>query len=247
MNYSIAAPENARAEADVGVNRKRRWSELNPILDKKSKSGPEYADEKTTISYSNVSWDDIKQVYDKITTLTDIPLKPIPKDTFEALKTNLTMVNTSMKDLSGNDAKRMLYIAPIVVAVCHCFDGQVKILVEDDIDGQRVHTNGHLEMILKKGDKRVCIVLARKDDMDPGRAQCLLGCEAVSDVERTSVVYGIVTSYQIWELIIPTNDDVIRNEISVAVEHGMITDDALRIITGKIYSLLSDEAPIPGL
>ena len=244
-NYSIAASENvvdASAEEDVGVNRKRRWSELNAILDKKSKSKPKNAGEETTISYSNVSWNDIKRVYDNITAQTVIPSKSIPGDIFLALKTYLTMVNSSMKDLSGKEAKRMFYIVPIVVGVCHCFDGQVEILIEDDIDGQRIHANGHFEIILKKGDKRVCIVEAKKDDMDQGRAQCLLGCEAVSDIERKSVVYGIVTTYQNWDLTISTDEGVIRDEISVTVENGMMTDEALRLITGKIYLLLSNEA-----
>jgi hypothetical protein len=227
---------------DVGENRKRRWQELNSILDKKSKSKPKNQGEKSTVSYSNVSWNDIKPVYQNISSSMKISEKPIREETFISLKTYLSIINTSVKDLSGKEAKRMFYIVPIVAAVCHEFDGEVEILVEDDIDGNRIHANGHFEMVLKKGSKRICIVEAKKDDIDQGRAQCLLGCEAVSDIERTSIVCGIITSYEIWELAISKDDCILEEHISTLILNGMMTDDSLRLITGKIYCLLSDES-----
>lgn len=151
------------------------------------------------------------------------------------------MVNTSVKNLSGNEAKRMFYIVPIVAAVCHEFNGEVEILVVDDIDGKQIHANGHFEMVLKKGTKRFCIVEVKKDAFDQGRTQCLLGCEAVSDIERTSIVCGITTSYEIWEFAISKDDCILDEHFSLLIMNGMITDDALRLITGKIYCLLSDE------
>jgi len=235
-------PNNTKGLEDVGENRKRRWIELNTILDNKKKSKPKNRGEETTISYSNVSWNDIKPVYEKIKRSANLPSKPIPEEAFNSLKSYLTMVNTSIKDLSGKEAKRMYYIGPIVVAVCHCFRGEVEILIEDDIDGKRIHSNGHFEMILKKGNKRICIVEAKKDDMDQGRAQCLLGCEAVSDIEKARVVYGIITTYEVWELTISRDDEIIEEHVSLSIANGMMTDDCLRQITGKIYSLLSDES-----
>lgn len=235
-------PNNTNDLEDVGENRKRRWIELNTILDNKKKSKPKNRGEETTISYSNVSWNDIKPVYEKIKRSANLPSKPILEEAFNSLKSYLTMVNTSIKDLSGKEAKRMYYIGPIVVAVCHCFRGEVEILIEDDIDGKRIHSNGHFEMILKKGNKRICIVEAKKDDMDQGRAQCLLGCEAVSDIEKARVVYGIITTYEVWELTISRDDEIIEEHVSLSIANGMMTDDCLRQITGKIYSLLSDES-----
>jgi hypothetical protein len=214
---------------------------LNSILDKKAKSKPKYQGEEATISYSNVSWNDIKSVYENIKKSVILPLTPISDEAFSFLKSYLTMVNTSVKDLSGKEAKRMYYIVPIIVAVCHCFGGQVEILIEDDIDGKRVHANGHFEMILKKGSKRICIVEAKKDDMDQGRAQCLLGCEAVSDIDSARVVYGIITTYEVWELAISTDDKVLEEHVSLSIVQGMITDDSLRQITGKIYALLTED------
>jgi hypothetical protein len=202
---------------------------------------PRKQGEETTVSYSNVTWNDVKQVYEDITFSMTIIDKPISEDTLASLKKYLSVVNTSVKDLSGKEAKRMFYIVPIIAAVCHELDGEVEILDEDDIDGNQIHANGHFEMVLKRGTKRISIVEAKKDDIDQGRAQCLLGCEAVSDIERTRVVCGIITSYEIWELAVSKDDSILKEHISTLVMKGMMTDDSLRLITGKIHSLLADE------
>ena len=60
------------------------------------------------------------------------------------------------------------------------------------------NANGFFEFILRRGGKRICIVEAKRDVMEQGIAQDLLGCEAVTDVERLSCVYGIVTNYIEW-------------------------------------------------
>ena len=52
-----------------------------------------------------------------------------------------------------------------------------------------------------KGNKKICIVEATKDDMKQGMAQDLLGCEAIADTEAVARVYGIVTNYLTWVFI----------------------------------------------
>jgi hypothetical protein len=66
---------------------------------------------------------------------------------------------------SGKEAKRLHFIAVILVAVAQLFktDGEkVTILVEEDVNGCNIKTNGHFEFVLQKGNKRVCIVEAKK-------------------------------------------------------------------------------------
>ena len=53
-------------------------------------------------------------------------------------------------------------------------------------------------MINKKTRKMMCLAEAKKFDLDQGTAQCLIGCEAISDHEGSNVVYGIVSSYFKW-------------------------------------------------
>ena len=47
---------------------------------------------------------------------------------------------------------------------------------------------------------RALTLEAKKTDMEQGMAQCLVGCEAVSDKDKCNIVYGIVSSYFQWGL-----------------------------------------------
>jgi hypothetical protein len=69
----------------------------------------------------------------------------------------------------GHEAKRVHFIAPIIIIVCSFFGGDIQILTEEDIDGNRVHAHGHFEFVLKRAQKRICIVEAKKDDILQGK------------------------------------------------------------------------------
>jgi len=62
--------------------------------------------------------------------------------------------------------KRLHQIALIIICVCFLFNGEVQIEVEADLGGDFVKDLGHLEFVLRRGDKRVCIVEANKDNME---------------------------------------------------------------------------------
>jgi hypothetical protein len=66
--------------------------------------------------------------------------------------------------------------------VCFLFNGDAQIEVEEDLDGDFLKAHGHFEFVLRRGDKRVCIVEAKKDDMGQGMAQDLLGCEVAAEI-----------------------------------------------------------------
>ena len=83
---------------------------------------------------------------------------------------------------TGKEAKRLHFISPIIVCVCYLFSGDVTIDVEEDLNGDYVKAHGHFEFILRRGKKRICIVEAKKDDMEQGMAQDLLGCEVAADI-----------------------------------------------------------------
>jgi hypothetical protein len=63
--------------------------------------------------------------------------------------------------------KALVFIAPILIAVANLFkndtESKVLFLVEEDVDGRNIKTNGHFEFVLQKGNRRVCITQAKKE------------------------------------------------------------------------------------
>jgi len=163
-------------------------------------------------------------------------------ETIQLLLDYILKIVTCFQSLSGgNDAKRMCFITPILIAVCSSFGGQATIQLEEEYIGVNVKARSRCEMVIKKGShKRVCVVLARKEDMDLGLAQCLLACEILSDVECLSEVCGIVTNYESWRLIRVTEDCVYVEELTLAIQNMVPAEQSLYIITGKLYKMLQD-------
>jgi hypothetical protein len=52
-----------------------------------------------------------------------------------------------------------------LICVCILLDGDVDIVVEEDLVGNFVKAHGHFEFMLRRGNKAVCIVEAKKDDI----------------------------------------------------------------------------------
>ena len=169
-------------------------------------------------------------------------VKDIPAKDFELLSQFLAKTGTSIGDIeAGNEAQRLYFISPILVVVCSLFDGQVQIKVEHELTGKNVKANGRFEFMLQRGDKCVCIVEAKKEDMEQGRAQCLIGCEVASDVDNLRTVYGIVTTFDLWTFWRSCDDKIERDRTTLLVEEGVVNPVSLMKIAGKIYAMLSDE------
>lgn len=164
----------------------------------------------------------------------------IPEETLTWLSDSLRKVSICFNSLDGKEAKRLFFINLIIVAVCNFFHGEVKVLVEEDYNGNDVKANGRFEMVLQRGTKRVCIVEAKKDDMEQGEAQCLVGCEVISDVYQVSTVYGIITSYEVWRFTKSTDDEIFENACTLAMNAMVPTIESLNEITGKICGMLSE-------
>ena len=95
--------------------------------------------------------------------------------------------------------------------------------------------------MLRRGDKRVCIVEAKKDDMGQGMAQDLLGCEVAAEIDHLNVVYGIVTNYVQWNLLRSLDEKIELEECFMDMDATGPNEASLLKITGKIYAMLSDE------
>jgi hypothetical protein len=109
------------------------------------------------------------------------------------------------------------------------------------LNGDFLQAQGHFEFVLRRGDKRICIVEAKKDDMRQGMAKDLLGYEVAAEIGQLDLVYGIVTNYVQWNFL-PSLDEIIElDECSLTLMDGAVTEQSLALISGKIYAMLSDE------
>jgi hypothetical protein len=128
-----------------------------------------------------------------------------------------------------------------LVCVCFLLEGDVKIVAEEDLVGNFVKAHGHFEFMLIRGTKAVCIVEAKKDDIEQGMAQDLVGCEVAAEVGGLDVVYGIVTNYIQWNFFCSRNDKVQIDESSLRLSSIGPERESLKEVAQKIYSMLADE------
>jgi len=127
----------------------------------------------------------------------------------------------------------------VLICVCHLFDGDLIIEIEEDLNGEYVKAHGHFEFVLRRGNRRVCIVEAKKDDMEQGLAQDLVGCEVASELGGLDVVYGITTNYVSWMFIRSLNSKIECDECTLYIQGRVPKKESLAEIAGKIYALLS--------
>jgi hypothetical protein len=216
--------------------RKERWEKLNEILEKNKKKSK--ATDSTAYSY--VSWNQVKNVLR--TTPYIQSSKAIPDIQFGILSHYLSFATKCFGPVtSGKESQRLHLIAPIIICVCFLFNGDVQIEVEEDLDGDFLKAHGHFEFVLRRGDKRVCIVEAKKDDMGQGMAQDLLGCEVAAEIGHLDIVYGIVTNYVQWNFLRSLDEKIELEECFMDMDTNGPVEASLLKITGKIYAMLSDE------
>ena len=127
-----------------------------------------------------------------------------------------------------------------MICVCILFDGDVDIVVEEDLVGNFVKAHGHFEFMLRRGNKAVCIVEAKKDDVEQGMAQDLIGCEVAAEVGGLDIVYGIVTNYIQWNFLRSLNDKVEKEECSLRITPNGPERESFKEIAEKIYGMLSN-------
>ncbi|KAL4159297.1 hypothetical protein PRNP1_005060 [Phytophthora ramorum] len=137
------------------------------------------------------------------------------------------------------EAKRYHFIAPVLIMICSLFD-DVKLEVEESVDGNTVHANGYFEFVLTRGKTKICIVEAKKNDFDQGKAQALVGCEAVADREGVYVVYGIVTDFIKWHLYRSGENSILMDCCTLAASSNTLDIKSFRDMCEMIYGALSD-------
>ncbi|KAG2814647.1 hypothetical protein PC118_g18109 [Phytophthora cactorum] len=198
-------------------NRRKRWRELNDILDKNKKAKTNGGDG-TSTGYSYVRWSEVKSVLDYEFYRQN--RKPIPEDKFNFLWEYLTYASKAMNGYAdaAKEAKRYHFIAPVLIMLCNLFD-DVNLEVEESVDGNNVHANGFLSS---------CSPAA------------LVGCEAVADREGVYVVYGIVTDFIKWQLYRSGENSIVVDSCTIGGSAETIDIKTLRDMCEMIYGALSD-------
>jgi hypothetical protein len=191
--------------------------------------------------YSFASWDQVQPYFPVVSgSFPGTASSGLSQDHLDALQRYLSCASTCFGSLvDGGAAKRMHLIAPVIIIVCSHFRGDVQILAEEAIRGNRVRAHGVFEFVLKRNDKRLCIVDAKREDLLQGRAHGLLGCEALCDVEDIPVTYAIATNYTEW-LFLKNEAAVITEQLLTISfdEDGHPIMDSLKRITDKIIAIL---------
>ena len=209
---------------------------LNEILEsctKKSKANDSTA-------YSYISWMQVEDVFN----LTGYVQRrrAIDDETLDFLAKYLSIATKCLGRVSsGKGAKRLHFIAPVLFCVCMLFDGDVDIVVEEDLVGKFVKAHGHFEFMIRHGKKAICIVEAKKDDVEQGMAQDLVGCEVAAEVGELDIVYGIVTNYIQWSFLRSLNERVEVEDCTLRLSSNGPERDSLKEIVEKIYGMLWGE------
>ena len=218
--------------------RKRRWDGLNAVLDINKKARIKAG--RMSVGYSYANWEQVQEFFPVVPgKLQTTTVGGLPQDRLNALHQYLLLATNCFGSITeGHEAKRVHFIAPIIIIVCSFFNGDVQILAEEEIEGNRVHAHSHFEFVLKRKSKRICIVEAKKEDILQGKTQSLIGCESLCDVENLAVSYGIATDYIVWCFLKNEADKVTEEMLSIELTSDGPTIESLQKIANKIIAIL---------
>jgi len=173
----VVVPSLSSSSPSQSTKRRQRWTKLNEILEgnaKKSKTNDSTA-------YSYLTWNQVEPIFHPTRNVQ--PQRTMDDVQLDFLAKYLSFATKSFGSISsGKEAKRLHFIAPILVCVCTLLEGDIVIAVEEDLPGNFIKAHGRFEFMIRRGGKAICIVEAKKDDIDQGMAQDLVGCEVAAEL-----------------------------------------------------------------
>ena len=96
---------------------------------------------------------------------------------------NLIIISRALSDIqTGKEAKCLYFIGAVLFHLVPEIDQldnakRVDILKEELMSGDNIIVDGYFEDIIQRGNKRICVVEAKKDDFDGSES---FGMRAVS-------------------------------------------------------------------
>jgi hypothetical protein len=223
--------------------RQKLWDDLNSLFVDAgitNKGKGDYA------PFSSITWQIVGKLFIKNMKDYKEDVSPIPEDKFEHLVSWLSTIYKCFGGLywapSDNETQRVHLIAPIIWTVVSVLNG-VTVDVETPICGKRVKVKGKFEFMMKRENKIICIVEAKKDDIGQGLAQDLVGCQVVADLDDSHEVFGIVTTFDHWVFLKSCDDDILSdysNFLCFDPSSGLPDRVQLANIVGKLHKFLTE-------
>ena len=194
-----------------------------------------------TCGFSYVSWSDVVPIFSPIQQLQfsrqELPASINVDDLMKVIENynNLT---------TGSDVTELQVFLYINAVICHICSGfqNLQFNYERDVAGSYVLASGRFELVMinKNTQKTICLAEAKKLDLEQGAAQCLIGCETISDQQGSNVVYGIVSSYFQWIFYASRNDGIFKHETSSIGCNGFYPNnrELFEVLLKDIYSFI---------
>jgi hypothetical protein len=210
--------------------RLKRWEALNESFYK--------VKNKKSAADSCISWDLVKPIFGKELIQHEMPIEPIPNEDFLVLSKVLSWIIRSYKSqlFSGN---RLHLIAPIIWSVTQLFS-DISVQTEQDLNGVYVKAHCYFEFFILRGDVRICIKVAKKEDFEQGMAHNLVGCEVAADLYASKLVYGVVTNFEKWIFIKSGEESILYDEQNAITfdGKGCPVKSQLASVVGKLHAVL---------
>ena len=124
----------------------------------------------------------------------------LPKGITDQLLDVVKVFDDLTKNSCKTESQVFVFINAVLCYLCKDLKNDLVFTYEGDVSGSYIIADGKFELIMsdRKNGSKICLAEAKKDNMDQGEVQCLVGCEAVSDMEAKINVYGIVSSGFCW-------------------------------------------------
>ena len=194
-----------------------------------------------TCDFSYVSWRDVVPIFRPIQKL-QFSLKELPAsinvDDLMKVIENYNHLTT------GSDVSELQVLLFINAVICHICSGfqNLQFNYECDVSGLYVLASGRFELIMinNRTQRTICLTEAKKLDLEQSAAQCLVGCETISDQQGSDVVYGIVSSYFQWIFYASRNDGIFKHETSSIGCNGFYPNNRqqFEVLLKDIYSFI---------
>ncbi|KAG1709618.1 hypothetical protein DVH05_020274 [Phytophthora capsici] len=231
------------------MNRLERYAALNEIVQEKNQAENGKTSNQDTnhkrkkkaldnsVPFSSLSWDEIEPVLQL--NMFHLTAKPVPDEFVRKILAQLADLHQLYGDVStGKEEKRKMFTMTVLEAVCLHL-GDVMIFVDEELTGTKIHMHGSIEFVLQRGAKRVPIVIARRDNVEQGMAQCVACVEVLADAEGLERTFGIVTNYLHWIFI--RDEDESIELIDQPLNASMPSFESLKVILGMICGMLESE------
>ncbi|ETV63632.1 hypothetical protein H257_19438 [Aphanomyces astaci] len=223
----------------VGLDAKaRRWTALNDALARHSLLKPFHGVE-LSAPYSTVEWGVVRAVFRECTATTTFPRVPLAHSRMDALAAGMEVVTDAhgRVDVESKEVTRVVFIDQIFSHVGRIVGVQLES--HGEVDGKRIKVHGQSDLVLRRGTQRMDIVEAKKNNMDQGMSQCLLGCEALADTENLDVVYGFVTNYLSWLIFKRQNSEILTMAATIQLDgNNYPTRESLQLVAETIHGIL---------